>query len=300
MNRSKRRYYDALAPDSDDYDPEDSQNSTTPKWPHNYQQNSTVHREMAVSQSLTPRRSHLEAREANEELAHSLALDDDVGSQEFIENLFKSRGLDPAIVQREYFEDGASDIDNEVHIEEPQSQIVRYSSPVPYSPSKPSISLDYKDCIAVNEDGIVELGNQERDNNLAFCPHSVVPCACTALLLQEYRTLNQQLSGSRDLNDHYERKLYRQGVRLKRLQDSLFTAVSLLTPTNVEGHGISKCLIELEHVKDDLRKVQEELRISEQGQREAERLRRNILCLVTDRTVNELSRVNNEVENITM
>ncbi|KAJ4465775.1 hypothetical protein C8J55DRAFT_493270 [Lentinula edodes] len=150
---------------SDDYNPEDSQNSTTPKWPHNYQQNFTVQREMAVSQSLTPRRSHLEAREANEELAHSLALDDDVGSQEFIENLFKSRGLDPAaIVQREYFEDGASDIDNEVHIEEPQSQIVHYSSPVPSSPSKPSISLDYR--IAVNEDGIVELGNQERDNNL--------------------------------------------------------------------------------------------------------------------------------------
>ncbi|KAJ3866208.1 hypothetical protein EV359DRAFT_62544 [Lentinula novae-zelandiae] len=185
MIRSKRRYYDSLAPDSDDYD--DSQNLTTPKCPHLQQQNFTAKREMA-------------------ELAHSLALDDDVGSQEFIENLFKSRGLDPALVQREYFEDGASDIDNEVHIEEPQSQIVHYSSPVPSSPSKPCISLDY--CITVNEDGIVELGNQERNNNLEYC------------------TLNQQLSSSRDLNDRYGRKLYRQEVHLKRLQDSLFTAIN--------------------------------------------------------------------------
>ncbi|KAJ4498534.1 hypothetical protein C8R41DRAFT_916424 [Lentinula lateritia] len=295
MIRSKRRYYDALAPDSNDYN--DSQNLTTPKCPHLQQQNFTAKREMAESQPLTPRCSHLEAREANKELAHPLALDDDVGSQEFIENLFKSRGLDPALVQREYFEDGASDIDNQVHIEEPQSQIVHYSSPVPSSPSKPCISLDY--CITVNEDGIVELGNQERNNNLAFCPHSVIPCACTAFLLQEYRTLNQQLSSSRDLNDRYERKLYRQEVCLKRLQDSLFTAVSLLTPTNVEGHGLSNCLTELEHVKEDLQKVQEELKISEHGRREVERLRRNIYHLVADRTINELSRVNNEVENIT-
>lgn len=67
-------------------------------------------------------------------IAASGALNDDIGSQDYIENMLKMKGLNPNLLQQQYFDDGVSDMDNEEFIDEPQSQwkvVYPRSSPIP-------------------------------------------------------------------------------------------------------------------------------------------------------------------------
>lgn len=77
-------------------------------------------------------------------IADSSVIDDEVGSQEFLEKLLVSRGLDPQILISEDINDGDSDIEQQEYFME--SQKVFTSSSAPPSPSK-DLSQDQK-CMA--------------------------------------------------------------------------------------------------------------------------------------------------------
>lgn len=67
-------------------------------------------------------------------IAESSVLDDDIGSQAFLEKLLESRGLDPAILTAEDIDEGDSDIEQQEY--QMELQKVFLSSPAPSSPSK--------------------------------------------------------------------------------------------------------------------------------------------------------------------
>ncbi|KAJ3758015.1 hypothetical protein EV360DRAFT_83446 [Lentinula raphanica] len=190
---SKRRYFDPLAPDSDDYQPDSDENTTPVHTP-------TRRRLHRSPPSI--RVAHLQAREANQDIADSGVLDDDIGSQDFIEKLYKDRGLDVSLAHYAFFEDGASDIENEVHIDEPQSQVVDCSSTEPCESLVKSQLLEETDyTISVNQVDVLEVAmKSEQDSQLRcpFCPHVPIGCACTDFLLEEYRDMHADLHKTED------------------------------------------------------------------------------------------------------
>ncbi|KAJ3862246.1 hypothetical protein EV359DRAFT_65795 [Lentinula novae-zelandiae] len=293
MSSYKRRRYDALA-GSDDYLDERSSPSIPTGLSHQQDGNT------GSDTPTLPRASHLASRYANTDspslsIANSGVIDDNVGSQESIEKLFEVNGVDPSHAYHEDLHNGASDIENEVHLEESQSQIVNFSSPVQELPQKPGVSEDYR--IFVDDDEVVELGEYGKED-LPFCPHSLIPCHYSEFLLQEYRVLRQRLTSSHNLNDMYERKIYRQNVRLRRLKESLTNAMTLITPANVEGHKLLQTVAELEATKEILGQMQKKQRDAEIALRESERLRLHMFGLVQERSTAELTMINDQFERI--
>ncbi|KAF9073393.1 hypothetical protein BDP27DRAFT_1417213 [Rhodocollybia butyracea] len=136
-----------------------------------------------------PRPSFLMSLETNKSIANSHVLDDDVGSQQFIENLFASNGLTSTNL---HMEECDSDIDNAQY--EPQSQKhwqELYDSSVPSSPAK-LLPTQYK--ITADEDSltVAEVGQVTEE----FCPHLATSCLCVDFLLTQYHQLNSKASTS--------------------------------------------------------------------------------------------------------
>ena len=152
MKRNYQASSGAMSDDSDAYEPSQVI-QTIKKRRHNA--SSLLHPQ---SSPLPPRPSALAAREANEEyvsclyksyfhnlisipfrLANTHYLDDDVGSQKALEELFIARGLDPSLLLPENtdYKDGASDIDQQEYDPESQKPELYGSSP-PSSPVKQS------------------------------------------------------------------------------------------------------------------------------------------------------------------
>ncbi|KAJ3926093.1 MAG: hypothetical protein NXY57DRAFT_1043560 [Lentinula lateritia] len=108
LNQLAKQEYSPTSGGSDDDDYEPSQQTLSPTKRHHYDQLLTQRNPSL----LPPRSSALAGRSANEDLVNSGVFDDGVGSQDFLECLCASRGLDSSILYSEDFKDGASDIEN--------------------------------------------------------------------------------------------------------------------------------------------------------------------------------------------
>ncbi|KAJ3875202.1 hypothetical protein F5051DRAFT_414700 [Lentinula edodes] len=154
-------------------------------------------------------------------LVNSGVFDDDVGSQDFLERLCASRGLDSSILYSEDFKDGASDIENAEFMPESQKPELYGSSPPPMSSKLVSV---YQ--INVDEHGIELIEVKEETSD--FCPHSTTACPCAAWLLEQYFQLTRCLAREREENEQLVATNFRQRVRLERTRDVLQKTVGAL------------------------------------------------------------------------
>ncbi|KAE9403866.1 hypothetical protein BT96DRAFT_1016704 [Gymnopus androsaceus JB14] len=212
-----------------------------------------------------PRPSFLAALDANEHIAQSSVIDDDVGSQDFLEKLLESRGLDPAILTSEDINNGDSDIEQQEY--QMESQKVFSSSPAPPSPSKDlSQGWEYR----IEVDTFAEIAAAE-ENASKFCPHSDAPCRCSNFLMQQWYALNDCLANERKENNQLLAKNFRQNVRLERLQHTLSKTLELLDPKQVQEHKhLLKAAAELVETKELLRDAQMQAKEARVAQKMAE------------------------------
>ncbi|KAJ4467658.1 hypothetical protein C8J55DRAFT_565138 [Lentinula edodes] len=225
LNRlAKREYSPASGGSDDDYEPSPSQQVTPAKRRH-YDQLLMQHN----PSPLPPRSSALAGRSANEDILNSGVLDDDVGSQDFLERLCALRGLDSSILYSEDFKDGASDIDNAEFMPESQKPELYGSSPPP-SPSTKLVSV-YQINVDEHSIQLVEVKEETSD----FCPHSTTACPCAAWLLEQHFQLTKCLALEREENERLVATNFRQRVRLQRTRDALEKTADALDSSQKEA-----------------------------------------------------------------
>ncbi|KAJ3753852.1 hypothetical protein EV360DRAFT_87391 [Lentinula raphanica] len=211
LNKLARLHYSPVS-DDEDYEPSlkklryDNGNTTS------------------LTTNLVPRPSALASRLANEDIADSGVLDDDLGSQAFLEQLFTSRGLSPSLFYTGEFPDGASDIENEEFIPDSQKPELYGSSPSPSPPNSPSQRLAHLSQIyQINVEecgaGITLVEAKEET--------SAEACRCAAWLFEEYHGLTKCLRQERKESEELVAKNFRQMVRMKRIRDLLIQTLEM-------------------------------------------------------------------------
>ncbi|KAE9383724.1 hypothetical protein BT96DRAFT_1027086 [Gymnopus androsaceus JB14] len=229
LNKIFKRNYQAssgaMSDDSDAYEP--SQVIQTIK-KRRHDASSPLHPQ---SSPLPPRPSALAAREANEELANTHYLDDDVGSQKALEELFIARGLDPALLLPENtdYKDGASDIDQQEYYPESQKPELYGSSP-PSSPVKQSQYHIYR----INVEPHNVYLEEDEEGVSDFCPHSHEACPCAAWLFQQQQQLNECLRHEWRENEEVKAKNFQLKIRLERTQETLRNTLNLLNSSDAK------------------------------------------------------------------
>ncbi|KAJ3816564.1 hypothetical protein F5880DRAFT_1619179 [Lentinula raphanica] len=227
LNRLAKRNYrpsSNLGSDEDCYEPSDAEELSPIAKKGRFGESTTI--------PLRP--SFLAATEANKSLLESCVFDDNVGSQQFLDKLCTTRGLDPLLLRLDNEEDNDSDIENAEYAPESQKPELYGSSPEPSSPGEP-LPMDYR--IAVEEGGIAQIANEEQTTS-AFCPHSPSGCTCANFLLKHYHQLQEHVLQEQHENEQLIAKNYRLSKRLNRLHGALVNALDLL--------GSSQIRIEME------------------------------------------------------
>ncbi|KAJ3714665.1 hypothetical protein C8R42DRAFT_646141 [Lentinula raphanica] len=220
LNRLAKRNYHALGSDSDDNDYEPSQRLSPIAKKGRLAESTTIH--------LRP--SFLAATEANKSISESCIFDEDVGSQQFLDKLCTTRGLDPLLLRLDKDEDSDSDIKNAEYAPESQKPELYGSSPEPSSPGEP-LPMEYR--INVEENGKVQIA-KEGQTPSAFCPHFPSGCACANLLLKHYHQLQEHLSQEQQENEQLIAKNYRLNKRMHRLHRTLENALNLLESSHFQ------------------------------------------------------------------
>ncbi|KAJ3756245.1 hypothetical protein EV360DRAFT_72152 [Lentinula raphanica] len=223
LNRLAKRNYrpsSNLGSDDDFYEPSDAEELSPITKKGRFDESTTI--------PLRP--SFLAATEANKSLLESCVFDDNVGSQQFLDKLCTTRGLDPLLLRRDKEEDSDSDIENAEYAPESQKPELYGSSPEPSSPGEP-LPMDYR--IAVEEGGIAQIANAEQTIS-AFCPHSPSGCTCANFLLKHYHQLQEHVLQEQRENEQLIAKNYRLSKRLNRLHGALETVLDLLGSSQVQ------------------------------------------------------------------
>ncbi|KAJ3753824.1 hypothetical protein EV360DRAFT_74201 [Lentinula raphanica] len=202
LNRLAKRNYrpsSNLGSDEDCYEPSDAEELSPIAKKGRFGESTTI--------PLRP--SFLAATEANKSLLESCVFDDNVGSQQFLDKLCTTRGLDPLLLRLDNEEDNDSDIENAEYAPESQKPELYGSSPEPSSPGEP-LPMDYR--ITVEEGGIAQIANEEQTTSGKLQEH----------VLQEQHE-NEQLIA----------KNYRLSKRLNRLHGALVNALDLLGSSQI-------------------------------------------------------------------
>ncbi|KAJ4497332.1 hypothetical protein C8R41DRAFT_917679 [Lentinula lateritia] len=280
LNRlAKRHYRPSSGSDDDDYKPSESQQLSLVAKKHRPAESLPTH---INGSPLPPRSSFLAAMDANQDLADSHVFDDDVGSQQFIDNLLATNGLDSSLNSEE-MEDYNSDIDNVEYNLESQKPDLYGSSPAPSSPGKP-LSTYYQ--IVTEEYGVTEIADLGQETS-AFCPHSASACACADFLLTQYHQLNKCLAQERHENEQLIAQNFRQNIRLKHVAHLLGKSLgSFGRSHDAEPNTLSIMKKEAEAALVAARKDAEEARAAQKTAEGllqlANNMRLEILALVQD------------------